>query len=156
MCRSLSAAIQKFQRDLISLAPHLLLLHLLLQQANQLILYTANSISQQQASQQRIYRKNSKPLTSQQPVEPSDEPNDDDPSVEPDDDDDGCLANPKPHKEHVGVNDEGVYYAAHKTHVGVVMWVRKVSLILNLNLMRNMRGWTNWKRFCATYAYCSI
>ena len=36
----------------------------------------------------------------------------------------------------------------------VVMWVRKVSL--NLNLMRNMRGWTNWKRFCATYAYCSI
>ena len=29
-----------------------------------------------------------------------------------------CLANPRPHKEHVGVHDEALYLPARKTHVG--------------------------------------
>ena len=47
--------------------------------------------------------------TARQPTEPStNEPNND---VE-------CLANPRPHKEHVGVHDEALYLPARKTHVG--------------------------------------
>lgn len=67
----------------------------------------APSLGAASQSTEHVSSQHSKPTTSKQPVEPSDEP----------DDDDGCLPNPKPHKEHVGVHDEGVYYAAPKTHV---------------------------------------
>jgi hypothetical protein len=73
------------------------------------------------------------PTTSQHPPEPSDESN-----VDPDDDpDDGILANPEPQNEHVGVDDEEMYFPAPNTHVGG----DDVGLIpsLTLNLMLNMR-----------------
>jgi hypothetical protein len=58
----------------------------------------------------------SQPTTSQQnepanPTEPSDESD-----IDPDDD--GILANPEPQNEHVGVDDEELYFTTPNTHVG--------------------------------------
>jgi hypothetical protein len=94
-----------------------LLVHILLQQANQLRLYPANTISKQQTNQLSMYPANT---VSQQPSEPSDEPNDDP------DDDDGYLANPEPHNEYVGIDDEGLYLAGSKTYVGGKQWRKHI------------------------------
>jgi hypothetical protein len=56
----------------------------------------------------------SQPTTSQHPPEPSDGSD-----VDSDDDpDDGILANPEPQNEHVGVDDEEIYFPTPNTHVG--------------------------------------
>ncbi|CAL4983816.1 unnamed protein product [Urochloa decumbens] len=81
----------------------------------------AASQSSQPLFSQHTNPTTSQPRTSQQPAEPSyavdhdpDDESDDDP------DDDGYLANPEPHNEHVGVDDEELYLPAPapKTHVG--------------------------------------
>jgi len=91
----------------------------------------APSLGAASQSTEHVSSQHSKPTTSKQPVEPSDEP----------DDDDGCLPNPKPHKEHVGVHDEGVYYAAPKTHVegGGFGAQSESDSESGLNLIRSMR-----------------
>jgi len=91
----------------------------------------APSLGAASQSTEHVSSQHSKPTTSKQPVEPSDEP----------DDDDGCLPNPKPHKEHVGFHDEGVYYAAPKTHVegGGLGAQNESDSESGLNLIRSMR-----------------
>ncbi|XP_025800089.1 uncharacterized protein LOC112879881 [Panicum hallii] len=73
------------------------------------------SLATASQSNEPICSQYSKPKTNQPSEHSTNEPSTNKPNDAPDGDEN--LANPEPQNEHMGVDDEGLYLAVHKTHV---------------------------------------